>query len=402
MKGLVAYLFFLAAFPGYFFYHALKSTTLIPYIGWFSSVLIVCTIVWIAWTSGAVIKSKHIRIAPIITFPFWVLILLMSLTIVINQTSRTDAHITIEGAAFNSLLVIWMIALFQIGRNIELKYSVIFTVTIGLITIAFFFGAINFYNVSTRVMFLPLLDGDIHEAANYQGMARSVMCTAVLLFPFIKQNWYRCTLTTMTIITLYLIGSRTELILFASTLPIFVFIHHRKYFAKLLALLALLLAIAVTISGTDMYRTIELYISSDPSLAERVSLFRIGFAGVTSNPIFGDYLGQVRDFGATGFYIHNILSMWQQFGILGLLLYIYLILVSVQIAWDCLTKGNITPQSEALIYLTIASVIGVITTKSIFWPIPALAWGLAANIASRQISHRKKEVKVGEAVPPHN
>jgi O-antigen ligase len=124
--------------------------------------------------------------------------------------------------------------------------------------------------------------------------------------------------------------------------------------------------------------------SGDASLAERAILFDGGIAGIIEHPFQGDYLGQVRDFGATGYYIHDILSMWQQFGLLGFAIYTYLIFMTAKIGYNCLKYRRFDPHSEALIYLSVASLIGVLTTKSIFWPVPALAWGLAARALSTQ------------------
>ncbi|VVP34061.1 hypothetical protein PS870_04472 [Pseudomonas fluorescens] len=400
LKGSTAYAFFLAAFPGYFFYHVLKSTIHIPYIGWFSAILILCAVTWGVRSLITLVTASYISITPKVTAPFWVMILFMLATIATNTFTDEADYITADGSLALVMVAIWMIALFQIGRHINVKSTSSFTIAAGLITAGFALCAALFFNPNAGVMYMPLLAGDEHEAANYQGMARSVMCTAIVLFPFIKANWYRILLMSITAATLYLIGSRTELALFLLTIPAFVFIHYRQEGFKLALIAVVVAAAAMMISGFDIVGWISAYTSSDASLNERSILLESGLAGIESSPLLGDYLGQIREFGSIGFYIHNALSMWQQFGLLGFALYIYLIVVSALIGWSCYRRGVITPQTEVLIYLSLISLVGVLTTKSIFWPVPALAWGLAARALSAPATARPKHLSKGLTTSP--
>jgi hypothetical protein len=384
LKGSTAYAFFLAAFPGYFFYHVLKSTVHTPYVGWFSVVLILCAAVGLMRSMIAMTSDSPIQFSSQVTVPFWVMIISMLATIAANALTNDSDYITAEGSFSLAMVAIWLIALFQIGRHIEVKATFGFSIAIGAITAAFALCAVLFYDPNAHFMYMPVLDGDTSEAANYQGMARSVMCAAVVLFPFVKAMWYRGLLMAVTAVTLYIIGSRTELALFLLTVSVFVFIHYRGAGLKLMLLGITAVPAVLLVTGFDVMGWVNAYTSSDASLNERSILLDSGLAGIASAPFLGDYLGQVRDFGMVGSYIHNVLSMWQQFGLFEFALYIYLIGVSALIGWDCYRKGKINPHTEALIYLSLVSIIGVLTTKSIFWPVPALAWGLAARALSTQ------------------
>ena len=389
VKGSTAYLFFLAAFPGYFFYHVLKSTMLIPYVGWFSVTMILCTAVWIMQTSAALVANAKAKIAPGVSIPFWSMILLMISFVVIQSLFNEARYITLNDSVATAMVTVWLVALYEIGQRIEFKTGARFDCFVGVVTAAFAISAIVFFSSDAGVMIMPVLDGDSNEAANYQGMARSVMCFAVVLFPFIRIHAYRIALTAITAATLYVIGSRTELALYLLTIPIYVLVSFRKHgihpaaLAVLLSvgvLLCAMLTVVFFASGIDAVSVVESYLSSDASLNERAILLEKGMEGVFSSPVIGDYLGQVREFGQVGAYIHNVLSMWQQFGIFGLAIYAYLIVMSAWVGWCHFKAGKISPHAEALIALSIASIIGVLTTKSFFWPIPALAWGLAARL----------------------
>lgn len=54
----------------------------------------------------------------------------------------------------------------------------------------------------------------------------------------------------------------------------------------------------------------------DESLSLRQIQAYAGYSSLLKNWFFGDYAGQVRDFGAIGAYIHSLFSYWQQFGLM--------------------------------------------------------------------------------------
>lgn len=400
LKGPTAYAFFLAAFPGYFFYHVIKSTVLTPYVGWFSAVLIACTVFWLARSAVLLSTGRTAHASPKISAPFWLMIILMLTYIAANHTLSDERYINDEGLVANSMVVIWLIALYQIGRYIDILPTTKNKLLPWLMTISFAVCAVYFFDRNSGVMVMPIVEGDTSDAANYQGMARSIMCTALVVFPFIKNRTSKSILVMMTTAILYIVGSRTELILFAATLPLFLIVNFNLKISHSVLLFALLGSSALLITGYDIFGAIDSLTSGDASLAERAILFDAGIAGIIDHPIQGDYLGQIRDFGATGYYIHDILSMWQQFGLLGFAIYTYLIFMTAKIGYNCLKYRRFDPHSEALIYLSVASLIGVLTTKSIFWPVPALAWGLAARALSAQAAAPRYRTIKGEVTSP--
>lgn len=384
LKNNSALLFFLAAFPGYFFYHVLKSTVQVPYVGWFSVVLLLCVIYYLSRSVVRLVLQQNQRISILVTAPFILLIFSMIASTMFNQLLNSQNYITVEGTLANVEVIVWMIALFQIGLYLSLPEDGRVGRWLGLLLISFIVCAIYFFDPSAGVMVMPILPGDNSEAANYQGMARSVICTAFVLLPFIKNLGFRLLLMMLTVCTLYFIGSRTEIILFLIIVPVFLVVHFRLRGAYLLLVGVIFVLVGLLFSGVDVFGRLQSYVSGDASLNERSILLRTGMEGIMSRAILGDYLGQVRDFGATGFYMHNALSMWQQHGLLAFILFIYLCVASLVMALMLVANGRIGPYSDALLGLSITCLVGVLTTKAIFWPIPALAWGLAANVVGRR------------------
>lgn len=387
LKSSTAYLFFWAAFPGYFFYHCIKAITPVPYIGWFSVVLLLCAGLSIAGNSFALVMGKIRTASWPVSLPFALLILIMGASVLLNHQFNREPYIDMEGGITNILTIAWMVALFQIGRSFDFSGR---RAPFLLLVIAFALCAWAFFDSASGKMLLPILPGDDSDSANYQGMARSVFCAAVVMIPFLKGRWFRSTMMAAVAAILYLIGSRTELAMLLLIAPVFSLVNFKVRAALAMMAASIVLMGGLMLTGVDILGLAAEYASEDASIAQRSMLLDAGLEGIAESPITGDYLGQVRDFGATGYYIHNALSMWQQFGVISFVLYVGLCLGSLCIGLAYLVVGRPSPHVEVLFYLSLACLVGVATTKSIFWPIPALAWGIAAQvIVTRAAPHRK-------------
>lgn len=139
--------------------------------------------------------------------------------------------------------------------------------------------------------------------------------------------------------------------------------------------------------GNPIERQMELAdVSESKSVQQRQELLESGWRAIVASPVTGDYFGQMRDHGQAGHYIHNALSMWRQFGLFAFIIYfgwsLAVVAVTVKkIVWDRTTEP---------VWILCGMVSGytlllIIAAKSVYWPMPALAWGLfiAAILAGR-------------------
>jgi hypothetical protein len=113
------------------------------------------------------------------------------------------------------------------------------------------------------------------------------------------------------------------------------------------------------------------------SFLERLGMLSDGWSHIVASPLIGDYGGQIRDHGGFGYYIHNALSAWRQYGLLGFLLYMLLSLqASFLTARETIWRGSQDPMWLLAMLVTVYAVALTFAAKSMFWPLPALAWGL--------------------------
>jgi hypothetical protein len=127
-------------------------------------------------------------------------------------------------------------------------------------------------------------------------------------------------------------------------------------------------------------QTAAIDISQSESWSFRKQMFDRGWDDIKSSPFWGVYAGQTKDGHSIGSYIHNGLSAWRQFGILAFLIYVALCAAPPFIAaHQIVLKGKDDRLWIATLYFGAFCLLLVIAAKSIFWPLPALTWGLLAG-----------------------
>lgn len=135
------------------------------------------------------------------------------------------------------------------------------------------------------------------------------------------------------------------------------------------------------ISG-NMRQEELLNISNAQGLGIRIDTLKAAWANIWNSPVAGDYGGQIRDFGQFGMYAHNVLSAWQQFGIVGFFFYFgATILSTFYLAWIVLWGRDRSALGRSAFLAAAYALPLIVISKSVYWPIPALIWGMALNVA---------------------
>ena len=127
--------------------------------------------------------------------------------------------------------------------------------------------------------------------------------------------------------------------------------------------------------------------SSSKSWAGRLALQQIALEQIARNPLVGKFGGHVltEDTGKyakghTGRYAHNALSAWVSYGLVGFLMYISLTLIGFLVpAYHVVLKQQNTPLWTFAFMLNFVFLLLIIVSKPVFWPLPALGWGVLAQ-----------------------
>ncbi|EGR1549664.1 hypothetical protein V9654_000200 [Vibrio parahaemolyticus] len=244
----------------------------------------------------------------------------------------------------------WIIYLYSKNSNVT-DASIIWIISVVPVLMI---GSISDVSINYRLLFGEsgydyLLVGDIIVFVTFLfllnlGYSKK---TAIVFFVIVL----------ITSFVLFKNGSRTSFYAFVFSLSLsFLFIYRLK-FAKALFLFAIAFSLGSYIFDIDYSDVLNSRIfmildsGSSGSLGVREQLHNIGLKRIGDNFIFGDFLGQINSplaVSAFGSYMHNILSHFSQFGVIGFVLYsaswIYLIVITYT------NKERLTPDEKFIIF----------------------------------------------------
>jgi hypothetical protein len=324
------------------------------------------------------------------TFLFFSIILLVT---ALNHFLSSSSFIDTAGLIWGIINIILMLGFYLIAKKINIQSGSLFSTSIVFVYFIFIIFTVIFYSEINQTIILPTeMAANKDNVASYQSMAMCVLYTSIMMCPFINSRALKTFLLLSSVGLLYLVGSRTEFFLLASIIPVYIYIQYGvlvfTIFGVLTVPIAMLAAATLDLSG----RFANIFSELQPGGA-RYELLAKGLDGIANNPIIGDYLGQVRDYGSPDAYIHNIFSVYQQYGLFAFLIYFYLTVASLTIGLRFLRFARHSVHVEILIYSSIVSIIGVLISKSLGWPLPAFAWGMSCVVLTMMARRQDKVLR---------
>ncbi|WP_067753129.1 hypothetical protein [Orrella dioscoreae] len=389
------------AFPGYAIYHVLRPHFLPNTgIGLFTITLLIAAAASVSsWLYRGIAGKPVLNTAALpVAGLHWALMIWMACIILINTGAGNVAPVD---AVASLQFVVAMAGMFCLGVGFtKPRGGVLFVTWSG-----FFLWACIYYYVPS-LGYIEIPPGSVEDqhtayalTANYQGIARSIMYTGLLFVPFIKSRLVKSAVFIFYCGLLVMSGSRTDAALMVLLVPVFAYINYGPVKTVMLGAAAVagltLLALAYGLEGGGRYSMG----GASASLGERSLFLSSGLENILANPVQGDFMYYLREFGSSGAYIHNGLSMWADYGLFAMALYVALIFSALAVGMAEVFSGRRTGIAECLLYLSITSLIGVAISRSISWPMPALAWGIAYGILSRKTQMGRQGAAVQLSTP---
>lgn len=442
----VAGVSFFLLFPGYLFYHQFVAMGLIPpfaagLFGYVSLGALLGLLALLPWNAGRLRTIVGNRYAQ------WVLAFLFytSVWTIAHYLVLDGDHISIAAVQSLETITFWS-ALFLIGLFLPiesrvLRWSLGISFAIILVYLLYFY-----VNTDTNAYNAQRLYGNTADVSTYQGFARSVLFTLLLLLAVFNSFRARAVFMLGGVFILFMLVSRSDFYAFLALSTVLCIIYGIKQPRYLLLLLVvcmevLLLAVpdiaprvevflesrapetaepaphADRLPGDDdstqatgkpappaghagarpapdtakalprLNRQWEvLNIPSSKSWRSRLALQEKALRQIAENPLLGRFGGHVLtedtgkfEKGHAGRYAHNALSAWVSYGLAGFLLYlaltVYGCLVSVR---EVILKQQDIPLWTFAFTLNFVCLLLIIVSKPVFWPLPALGWGLTA------------------------
>lgn len=259
----------------------------------------------------------------------------------------------------------------------------------------------TFTNIGVATALINFDDVNDEVAGLYLFMGDSFAIWSILAISSARVFWIRLSISVVSVITLFLLASRTSLYSFLCALLVIglpIISHGRHSGARILAaIFALVVAGMWLVSwvGLDellLGRMVRFFSEgSDTSWSFREWQLQAGWNHISASPLFGDYGSDLRLLGRFGDHIHNFLEVWRQFGVLPFLLVVFLCLVAAYRSLFALIHHFST---EAIFAAGVVSFVVVEIAFSRSWGTPYvfLAFGLVAGFGRLGVSRAKRRV----------
>ena len=159
---------------------------------------------------------------------------------------------------------------------------------------------------------------------NYIMMSDAYALLSIIVVPYTRNLLYRLILLGISSLTLYFLMSRASLYSFVFlNFLVLMIIDKRVFWSIIFFFVASIFFInweqfIRLNSDNRMFRLITF--GNDLSQNSRQTIFKTGLDAIHNNWFFGQYMGDVIMRKNTGTYIHNIFSVWRQFGLIPFLL----------------------------------------------------------------------------------
>lgn len=413
--------FFTALFPGMFFYHYFAALRLYPLFlsGWWGAVTALAALFFLPSFITARARPEFLAFAALTS----IVCIYAGYHAVYGAEWQRSSELLINSVA---LILAWCglygVGLaFRPGRHFTVAMIALLVIMAGATFISMDFRRVSFIAVER----FRAPDG----VADYQWFALSFVIVAIYCLSAVR-GWRQTGVAALSLGVLYVLSSRSELFGFAAVLGIWGLrlAVERRFLQLAMVPITVLVAFGAILVGSAWLSQLPLQaqidavsvqieaehateapqasgpiavnprqeelldISNSESLEQRLHFLELGLSDIAASPILGVYGGQVRN-GEFGTYIHNGLDMWRQFGLMAFAIFCGLTIYCVIVSGRRVLSS--APGSSSWMfpgYISFFSLVLVVATKGIFWPIPALAWGLVVGMNIRERAGRQQSI----------
>lgn len=397
---------FALTLAGFFIYHSLAAFEIIsvplPLGGWwtYANLLVAIVLGSVFLWKADFTKVEHI---PFMALCFWVVAVALWHWFYGNGWQRLD-YVLSENA---KLLIGWA-AFYLVGLHLRLTRS--FSVVVAGLVVTFSLAVPLLIQTDP---FSPLDDVRRRfqgEVASYQFFANALAFMAIAALAGARSLAAQAGVLLMASAGIFLLGSRSETIAMAMVAGLWLsstWLQTHSFPWRMAAGASLSALVVVSagliVNGEALKRYMDFIdLTQSQSWQLRLELLSSGMIDIRSSLFWGEYAGQMKGHPigtvaeqtlAFGEYIHNGLSLWRQHGVIPFILFVGLCVSAITMGvWKVFIVRDSDPETRMLLYVAAYTTLLMLFSKSVYWPMPALAWGLfiAAMTAGRGIGQEAR------------
>jgi len=319
------------------------------------------------------------------TFDILVLVffLNMLIQILIDYTMYSSVHILFKR---NIVILLYAIMFYYFGKSFFdiKKYFKYFLIAYFILTLE---KLLNLDFSSFHIIIQHTINiGNIQTSNTtslYLYLGDTFAILSLLILTFLESKYVKIFFIFVSLLVLYTIYSRTSLYLYF----IVAFIYIKKEFnlkTKLIVFTIFILFMITIINYFDFNKLENtrmlsfLFSGHDASLNGRLEQINSGLNGLFNNFIIGDYGGQYFNSHSFGSYMHNILSYIRQFGIISIVLFLFLFYKIIKL-YILFTKNYFDSNVEYIFYISLFIFLEVFLARSYISPLLWFAFGMLSN-----------------------
>lgn len=315
---------FYLLFPGFFFYNfAIARDIMPPVLGGYFGVVAAALFAPLLMLNAKV-SLRNIQLPSLLFFIILFLIIFIS---IVQYSLGSPENFSIEMFAWNMKGLLFNVVCFMVAASMTINGSFRMLCLLSLLMYL-----VVVFNVGNQGIFHLKQEAGMamDSVSTYQGLARSLvvvlLLTTALCFRRYSMGYF---LVFFGIVALFLNGARTEFAFYMLSLIVFFLFYSITSLKTVLVLCGLLLiSVFLTVIAAEMLPQSRMFqltdITSSSSFQSRQEMFWYGVEQVIENPIFGNY-GSYTAIGGIGSYPHNLLSAWVNLGLVGFVLYFFML-----------------------------------------------------------------------------
>lgn len=383
IAGSLAFVGFMALFPGFVIYHLLVMGLQLPPLlaGFFGPVSVLLLLMY-APLQPKLLRSSNRAAQLFILEVFLLLAFLLAWSVAHRVLAPSPVVLEAFSQSWRALVL--MAATFLVGLYLPLESGLLRRMTfffLGLSTVLL----VGHYVRTGDPMFYARALFGVDYGASYQGFARTALVLAVLALVSSDSQLGRVAAVICGLIAIWFLGARSELVGFLlATLLFFGIIGLQSRSIQVSGVIlapVLALLVSMNLDAIDGSRHLQLLTLAEASSWQaRLGMNEIAMAQIRESPIIGAFGGHIEALGSSGAYAHNALSAWVSYGLLGFIGYVGLTVVATSHSlWKVVVRGDLRIQWVAAAVFGMVVLVLIIASKSVFWVLPSFAWGLYGN-----------------------
>lgn len=383
-------LFFLL-FPGFYFYHQALAAGLIPaYLGGFFSPI--CALALVVYMPFYRYFLSSFSCAPEYFSVFLLFIFWCTFLAFLAYSHVPRDYMASALYQYANTLLIWVV-LMLLGMSItfEGKWFRYMLILSGVVMSTML---VLYVATTGSLQYYALKIHDVEEGvATYQGFARSACILSFAILAVSRKLSHKLVVSFLSIFVLFVLSARSEFVAYVvSVLALFALTSRSN---KGQAIVFMFFVVLLSVAGAVFYDVLSatrqaglIDLSKDSSWSARSELLSDAIDRINASPVMGQF-GRHFELIGSGGYAHNMLSVWDSFGLIGFILFFIL---NVFPLYDSTRRIFIIGKIDSFIVfyflVSFSCIFLLLLAKPYYWPIPALGWGL--YIAAKKMDTRAK------------